>query len=192
MSSNTESQSVLETIVASLPGIANHLATVPVEQKSAALEALQKHYLQTVMNLGSSEEPAQKLVNALMAHVREQMDCLPSEETNTRGDIGSNEEYSVVERFLTRAVGALALLFVSPVIAFVWIGLKLQGPGPAIRRRMMEHGSPTVYSFDRGAGWVSWMVRRGKLQSLPSLWHLVNGESVLSLKDFAAIIYVRA
>ena len=159
MSSNNEPHSVLETIAASLPEIANHLATVPDEQKPAALDALEGYYHQTAMDLGYSEGPSRAWASALVAHLREQLE-LPAEGVEADTSVRPNEEYRLVERLLTRVVGGVALLMASPLIALIWIGLKLEGPGPAIRRRMMRQAGRTAYSFGRGPGWVSRMVRR--------------------------------
>jgi hypothetical protein len=189
MSSDPEPPSVLETIVASLPQIADHVAAMPDERKSVALDALEEHFQQAAMNLGYSEDPAQKWASALMAHVRHQIDSLSSEQPDTPGGIRFDQDYRFVERLLSRAVGLVALLFVSPMIAAIWIGLKLQGSEPPIRRRATKRGAAKFYSFTRGSGWVGRIVRRNKLQALPSLWHLVNGNVALRLKDFAAIVH---
>jgi len=60
------------------------------------------------------------------------------------------------------------------LIAFIWIGLKLERPGPVVTLRKAEHGPSEVYSFVLGPGRVSQFVRYADLQSLPSLWHLLN------------------
>ena len=58
---------------------------------------------------------------------------------------GPTEEFSLAERWLTRATGALALLVVSPLIAFIWVGLKLEQPGSAIALRSVKPGRTKAY-----------------------------------------------
>ncbi len=53
-----EGQEALESIVASLPVMAEHVSSISDGQKATALDALESHYLQTALGLGYSEEPA--------------------------------------------------------------------------------------------------------------------------------------
>ena len=71
-----EVQEAIESIVASLPVIAEHVSSIPDGQKATALDALERHYLQTALGLGYSEEPARSWVAALMAHLREQLELM--------------------------------------------------------------------------------------------------------------------
>ena len=71
-----EGQEALESIVASLPVMAEHVSSIPDGQKATALDALERHYLQTALSLGYSEEPARLWVAALMAHLREQLELM--------------------------------------------------------------------------------------------------------------------
>ena len=64
-----EGQEALESIVASLPVIAEHVSSVP-----------DRHYLQTALSLGYSEEPARSWVAALMAHLRQQLELMSEPE----------------------------------------------------------------------------------------------------------------
>ena len=66
----------LELIVASLPVMAEYVSSIPKVQKATALDALERHYLQTALGLGYSEEPARSWVAALMAHLREQLELM--------------------------------------------------------------------------------------------------------------------
>ena len=188
MASNFEWQEALESIVATLPKMAEYLASIPDEQKTAAVDALERHYLQTALGLGCSEEPARMWVAALMAHVREQLELMTGQGQAYSLASRPKEGHSLVERLLTRAIGAMVLLLASPLIGFIWIGLKLERPDRAIGLRSTEQGSLAAYSFVLGSGWVSRLVRRADLQSTPMLWHLVNGDTVLRFKDFAEII----
>ena len=71
-----EGQEALESIVASLPVMAEYVSSIPDGQKATALDALERHYLQTALGLGYSEEPARSWVAALMAHLREQLELM--------------------------------------------------------------------------------------------------------------------
>ena len=71
-----EGRAALELIVASLPVMAEHVSSIPDGQKATALDALERHYLQTALGLGYSEEPARSWVAALMAHLREQLELM--------------------------------------------------------------------------------------------------------------------
>ena len=71
-----EGQQALESIVASLPVMAEYVSSIPDGQKATALDALERHYLQTALGLGYSEEPARSWVAALMAHLREQLELM--------------------------------------------------------------------------------------------------------------------
>ena len=53
-----EGQEALESIVASLPVMAEYVSSILDGQKATALDALERHYLQTALGLGYSEEPA--------------------------------------------------------------------------------------------------------------------------------------
>ena len=71
-----EVQEAIESIVASLPAIAEHVSSIPDGQKATALDALERHYLQTALGLGYSEEPARSWVATLMAHLRERLELM--------------------------------------------------------------------------------------------------------------------
>jgi len=187
MAVHFEGQEVLEAVVAGIPAMADFIAAMPDGQRAIALDALERHYLQTAQNLGCAEPPARMWASAVMLHLRDRMEQMT--EPGTTGFVGDrpDEDYSLAEKILTRATGALALLVVSPLIAFVWVGLKLERPGPAIDMRTARRGSLKAYRFVLGSGWVSRFIRRANLQTIPMLWHLLNGDNVLRFKDFAEI-----
>jgi hypothetical protein len=97
-------------------------------------------------------------------------------------------DYTLAEILLTRGIGALVLLVAFPLIAFIWVGLKLERSDPAIVMRTSEQRRIKAYTFALGSGSVSRFVRRADLRSIPMLWHLVNGDAVLRFKDFAEVI----
>jgi lipopolysaccharide/colanic/teichoic acid biosynthesis glycosyltransferase len=86
-------------------------------------------------------------------------------EQRVTGFVGDrpSEGYSLVEKILTRATGALTLLVVSPLIAFAWFGLKLERPGPVIELRTTNQKNVKAYKFVLGPGWASRFVRRADL-----------------------------
>jgi hypothetical protein len=69
-------QEAIESIVASLPVMAEHVSSMPDGQKATARDALERHYLQTALSLGYSEEPARSWVAALMAHLRQRLELM--------------------------------------------------------------------------------------------------------------------
>jgi hypothetical protein len=188
MASHFEGQEALEAAVAGIPAIAEFIAVLPDRQRPIAFDAVERQYLQTARDWGSSEEAARTWVSAMMCHLRERI-----EQTAEPGIISfagdrPNGDYNLAEKVLTRATGALALLVVSPLIALVWVGLKLERPGPAIAMRMTRGGSVEAYQFALGSGWVSRFVRRADLEAIPMMWHLLNGDDVLRFKGFAEIL----
>ena len=177
----------MEAVVAGIPEMADYIASIPEGQKATALDA-ERHYLVTAQNLGCAEEPARLWVSAVMLQIRDQMEQIEEQaQTSFIGDTPT-EGFSLAEKCLTRAIGASALVIASPLIAFIWIGLRLERPGPAIALRKVQQGSPKAHSFVLGPGRISRYVRRGGLQTLPSLWHLVNGDNVLRLNDYYEIL----
>lgn len=57
MASHIEVQDVLELVVAGIPGMADHIATLPDGQKAIALDALELHYALTAKNVGGGGWP---------------------------------------------------------------------------------------------------------------------------------------
>jgi hypothetical protein len=188
MAADFEGQEVLEAVVAGIPPMADYIAALPEGQRTIALEALERHYLQIVQNFGHADGPARQWVSAVMLHLREQLETATIQPVTGFAGYLPDKEYSLAEKTLTRATGALALLAVSPLIAFVWVGLKLERFGPAIDTRTTGRGNLKDYSFVLGSGWISRFVLRADLRDAPQLWHLVNGDTVLRFKDFAEVV----
>ena len=171
---------------AGIPAIAEFIAAMSNGQRATALDALERHYLQTAEDWGCSEGPARMWVSAMMGHLLERIEQMTEPGITDLADDRPNEDHSLAEKILTRTTGALALLVVSPLTAFVWAGLKLERPGPAIDMRRTRWGS--AYQFVLGSGRVSRFVRRADLEAIPMMWHLLNGDNVLRFKDFAEIV----
>jgi len=186
MASNFEGPEVLEAAVAGIPAIAEFVAAVPSGQRAIALDALEGHYLQMAEDWGCSEGPTRMWVSAMMSHLRERIEQMTEPGINGLAGDRPNEDYSLAEKILTRITGALALLVLSPLIAFVWAGLKFERRGPVISMRTTGQGS--AYQFVLGSGWVSRVVRRADLEAIPMMWHLLNGDNVLRFNDFAEIV----
>jgi hypothetical protein len=184
MASDSSSKTALEMIVAGLPEMAKYLASIPHAQQADALAALKAHYLKTAVDMGYSEEPARMWVAALIAQL-EQM----NEQIWPSAGAAPKKTFTFADKLLTRIIAAVVVVVASPLIAFIWIGLKLERPGPVVTLRKAEHGPSEVYSFVLGPGRVSQFVRYADLQSLPSLWHLLNGDAVFRLKDLAQIVW---
>jgi hypothetical protein len=184
----SDAQTTVEMIVAGLPEMAEYLASIPDAQKTVALGALEDHYLKTVKDLGYSAEPARAWVAVLIAHLQEQLEEIS--EHSPLSDLGAAPKgnFSLADKLLTRIIGAVALTVASPLIGVIWIGLKAEHSGPVIEFQKAEHGRFQMYSFVLGPGYVSRFVRRANLQSLPSLWHLLNGDTVLRLRDLGRIV----
>ena len=191
MASDFEGQEVLESAVAGIPAIAEFIAAMPNGQRANALAALERHYLQTAEDWGCSEGPARMWVAAMMSHLGERIERMTEPGIIDLADDRPNEDYSLAEKILTRITGALALLVLSPLITFVWAGLKFERPGPAVSMRLTRQGSVEAYQFVLGSGWVSRFVRRADLEAIPMMWHLLNGDNVLRFKDFAEIVRPR-
>ena len=190
MTSHNEAQEVLEAVVAGIPEMADYIAAIPEGQKAIALDAVERHYLIMAQSLGCADEPARLWVSAVMLQIRDQMAQIAEHaQTSFVGD-GPTEGFSLAEKCLTRAIGASALVIASPLIAFIWIGLRIERPGPALALRRMQQGSAKAYSFVLGPGRISRYVRRCGLRTIPSLWHLLNGDHVLRLRDFSEILQV--
>ncbi len=154
MASDFEGQEVLESAVAGIPAIAEFIAAMPNRQRAIALDALERHYLQTAEDWGCSEGPTRMWVSAMMSHLRERIEQVTEPGIIDLADDLPNEDCRLAEKILTRTTGALALLVVSPLIAFVWAGLKLERPGPAISMRTTRRESVDAYQFVLGSGWV--------------------------------------
>ena len=171
MASRFEGQDILEAAVDSIPALADYIAAVPEKQRAVALEAAERHYLGIARNLACTDEPAVRWTSALMSNLRERVEQIADPVAPTSAS--RRNDYSLAEKFLTRATGALALMVVSPIIAFIWIGLKAERPDPAVGLRTMKEGGP---------------IRRAELQSIPSFGICFNGDTVLEFKDFAEVI----
>jgi len=184
----SDAQTTVESIVAALPEMAKYLASIPDAQKAVALVALENHYLQTAKDLGYSEEPARVWVGALIAHLKEQLEQMSVQLPPFAVGAAPKASLGLADKLLTRVIGAAALMGACPLFGFIWIGLKLEHSGPVIELRKAEYGRSQIYCFVLGSGHVSRFVRQANLQSLPSLWHLLNGDTVIRVRDLARIV----
>jgi hypothetical protein len=181
-------QTTVESIVATLPEMAKYLASIPDAQKAVALVALENHYLKAAKDLGYSKEPARVWVAALIAHLKEQLEQMSVRLPPSAVGTAPKASLGLADKLLTRVIGVAVLMGASPLFGFIWIGLKLEHSGPVIELRKAEYGRSQIYCFVLGSGYVSRLVRQANLQALPSLWHLLNGDTVIRVRDLARIV----
>lgn len=185
MSSNSKPDPALESEITEIPTVAELIAAMAAKTRANALNAAEQYYLETAQNCGCADEQARVWVAYLMSHLREQIEQM-RERGPAVADARWGVEYSLTDKLVTRAFGLSLMSVASPLIGFIWIGLKLERADPAITLRTT--GRLATYSFVLGSGWISHFVRRAELRSLPESWHLINGETVLQLRDIAHII----
>jgi hypothetical protein len=61
---------VLSVAIAGVPKVAEFIARVPMEDRSRALDAAEKSYLETAHTLGYQDAEAQQWVSAVMSRLR--------------------------------------------------------------------------------------------------------------------------
>jgi hypothetical protein len=61
---------MLSAAIAGVPRIAEFIATVPAEERTRALEAAEKSYLETAHTLGYQDADAQQWVSAVMSRLQ--------------------------------------------------------------------------------------------------------------------------
>ena len=69
MTLTLDEDDVLSAAIAGVPRVAELIATVPDEDRSRALEAAEKSYLQTAYILGYQDADAQQWASALMSRL---------------------------------------------------------------------------------------------------------------------------
>jgi hypothetical protein len=69
MASIVEEDEVLSEAMAGVPRVAELIATVPDDDRSRALEAAEKSYLQTAHTLGYQDADAQQWASAVMSRL---------------------------------------------------------------------------------------------------------------------------
>jgi hypothetical protein len=69
MASVVEGDEVLSEALAGVPRVAELIATVPDEDRSRALEAVEKSYIQTAQTLGYQDADAQQWASAVMSRL---------------------------------------------------------------------------------------------------------------------------
>jgi hypothetical protein len=67
---NLEGDEALSAAIAGLPKIAEVIAAVPTEDRARALEAAEKSYTQTALNLGYDDAGAQQWASTVMLRLR--------------------------------------------------------------------------------------------------------------------------
>ena len=172
----------LESDATEVPTVAQIIASMNAGAQAEALKAAEQYYWETALDSGCADEAARAWVTNLLSHLQAQIEQMREKQIPAF----LQDEYGLTEKILTKLIGALLIFMASPLILFIWVGLKAERADPAITMRTT--GGLTTYSFVLDSGWFSSLVRRAELRALPSLWHLVNGDTVLRLKDLAWII----
>ena len=70
MASNSESEQILEMAIAGISRVAQAIAAMPAEDRARALEAAERSYCQTALDLGYGETQAESWAAALMFRLR--------------------------------------------------------------------------------------------------------------------------
>jgi hypothetical protein len=184
MHSEGQAPSNLASEAIDIPTAAEVIAGMNAKSRDNALEVAEQRYWEVAWDCGCSDEAASAWVTSLMSHLQEQIERM--RERQDYDATSPPRECRSMEKIVTRAIGGLLLVLISPILLFIWIGLKAERADPAITMRTT--GRLSTYSFVLGSGWISSFVRRAELRALPSIWHLVNGDTVLRFEDLARII----
>ena len=184
MNSKVQPPTPLASQAIDIPTVAEFIAGMNAKARAKALKAAEQHYWETAWDSGCSDEAASAWVSDLMLHLRQQTARMSKR--HIYANTYQQAEHSLTEKILTRVIGGLLILLASPLLLFIWAGLKVERADPAITMRTT--GNITTYSFVLGSGWISSFVRHAELRALPSLWHLVNGDTVLGYQELAEII----
>jgi hypothetical protein len=70
MTLSLDDDEMLSAAIAGAPRVAEFIATVPAEERTRALEAAEKSYLETAHTLGYQDADAQQWVSAVMSRLR--------------------------------------------------------------------------------------------------------------------------
>ena len=70
MTLTLDEDDLLSAAIAGVPRVAELIATVPVEERTRALEAAEKSYLETAHALGYQDADAQQWASAVMSRLR--------------------------------------------------------------------------------------------------------------------------
>ena len=70
MTLNLDEDDILSAAIAGVPRVAELIATVPAEERTRALEAAEKSYLETAHALGYQDADAQQWASAVTSRLR--------------------------------------------------------------------------------------------------------------------------
>ena len=70
MTLTLDEDEILSAAIAGVSKVAELIATVPAEERTRALEAAEKSYLETAHNLGYQDAAAQQWASAVMSRLR--------------------------------------------------------------------------------------------------------------------------
>lgn len=74
MTSSSESERILEMAAAGIPRVAQAIAAISVEDRIKALEAAERSYCQTALDIGYGEAQAEGWAAALMFQLRAELE----------------------------------------------------------------------------------------------------------------------
>ena len=74
MASNSESDQISEMAIAGISRVAQAIAAMPAEDSARALEAAERSYCQTALDLGYGEAQAESWAAALMFRLRAEVE----------------------------------------------------------------------------------------------------------------------
>ena len=74
MTAISKDEEVLETAIAGLSRVAQAIASMPADDRARALEAAERSYHRTALDLGQNESEAQAWVAAVMARLRAEIE----------------------------------------------------------------------------------------------------------------------
>ncbi len=84
MASISKKEEILEAAVAGIPKVAELVASIPEQDRTRALDAAERSYRQTVLNLGYEEGPAEAWVSAIMVRLQAEAASKPAARPSTR------------------------------------------------------------------------------------------------------------
>ncbi len=73
-----EKEAILQAVLSGLPKVAQQIALAPFEERSAALDAAERGYVQIVQDNGYTQETAHRWVSAIMDRLRAQVEATDS------------------------------------------------------------------------------------------------------------------
>ena len=125
-----------------VPTVAQVIASMNAGAQARAIKAAEQYYWETALDFGCTDEAARAWVTNLMLHLQAQIEQM--REGQLPAKTFPRDEYGLTEKILTKFIGALLILVASPLILFIWAGLKSSGRTPQSRCAHREVSQPTL------------------------------------------------